>query len=91
MHSSRDRKYNVGFLYFDNYETSRERPKSAPYLCSKIAKGLQSVKYSLLQYPHEEKNERKNRFFFQFFLVPVKSHSAEKCKRGPQKSQSTFI
>ena len=25
--------------------------------CAKIAKGLQSVKYSLLQYPHEEKNK----------------------------------
>ena len=33
---------------------------------SKIAKGLQSVKYSLLQYTHEEKIE-KNRFF-QFFV-----------------------
>ena len=32
-------------------QTSRERHKSAPYLRLKIAKGLQSVKYSLLQYP----------------------------------------
>ena len=32
-------------------KTSRERYKSAPYLRLKIAKGLQSVKYSFLQYP----------------------------------------
>ena len=67
-------------------ETSRERPKSAPYPCSKIAKGLQSVKYSLLQYPCEEKIETKFRFFLKFsfdFFVSGKSHSAENCKRGP--------
>ena len=50
---------------------------------SKIAKGLQSIKYSLLKYPHEEKIE-KNRF--SKFFWSGKSHSAEKCKRGPQKS-----
>ena len=66
-------------------KTSRERPKSAPYLSSKIAKGLQSVKYSLLQYPLEEKLEKKSelfKFFFEIFLVSGKSHSAETCKRG---------
>ena len=46
-------------------ETSRERPKSAPYqnIGSKIAKGLQCLKYSLLQYPREEKIEQKSEFF----------------------------
>ena len=29
------------------------------------------------------KNLKKIRVFFRFFLVPSKSHSAEKCKRGP--------
>ena len=43
---------------------NRERPKSAPY--PKIAKGLQSVKYSLLQYPHEEKIV-KSPFFRSFY------------------------
>ena len=41
---------------------------------SKIAKGLQSVKYSLLQYPQEEKIENKIPFFsefFQFFWSPT--------------------
>ena len=57
---------------------------------SKIAKGLQSVKYSLLQYPHEEKM-KKIEILKNFFLVPGKSHSAEKCKRGPQNAQLTSI
>ena len=48
--------------------TSRERLKSAPYLRLKTAKGLQSVKYSLLQYPHEEKNGKKSKFFSRFFF-----------------------
>ena len=60
-------------------ETSRERPKSVPYLGSKIAKGLQIVKYSLLQYPHGEKFSD---IFFSNFLSPGKSHSAEKCNKG---------
>ena len=55
-------------------------------LGSKIAKGLQSVKYSLLQYPHEEKMKKKSKYFLNFFLVPGKSHSAEKCRRVPQKN-----
>ena len=52
-------------------QTSQERPKSAPYLSSKIAKGLQSVKYSLLQYPHEEKIEKKIEIFFKIFWSSV--------------------
>ena len=59
-----------------NKQRSRERSQSAHYLDSKIAKGLQSVKYSLLQYPHEQKNP----IFFNFFEVSGKSQSAEKCK-----------
>ena len=46
----------------------------------KRAKGLQSVKYSLLQNPNEEKSCQN--FFSNFFEVSCKSHSAEKCKRG---------
>ena len=45
--------------------------------------------YALLLYPFEEKSE-KNPFFkiffeinFRIFFVSGKSHSAEKCKRGP--------
>ena len=69
-------------------KTSRERPKSVPYLRLKIAKGLQSAKYSLLQYPHEEKVGKIPFFrsFFHFFFVSDKSHSAEKCRKGHQKS-----
>ena len=54
-------------------KTSRERPKSVPYLRLKIAKGLQSAKYSLLQYPHEEKVEKIPFFrsFFHFFSSPI--------------------
>ena len=51
---------------------------------SKIAKGLQSVKYSLLQYPREEKKFKKIEIFVHFFWSD-KSHSAEKCKMRPQK------
>ena len=56
-------------------QTSRELSKWAPNLCSKIAKGLQSVKYSLLQYPLEEKIEKKSHFFrsflSKFFWSPI--------------------
>ena len=41
---------------------------------SKIAKGLKSVKYSLLQYPHEEQGanfKKKFGFFFDFFWSPA--------------------
>ena len=45
--------------------TNQERPKSAPYLRLKKAKGLQFVKYSLLKYPRE-----KIPIFFEFFWSP---------------------
>ena len=37
---------------------------------SNIAKGLQSVKNSLLQYPHEEKVFKNPKFFSKFFWSP---------------------
>ena len=48
----------VGVDYFGPLEVkymrrSWEHPKSTPYLRFKNSKGLQSFKYSLLQYPHE--------------------------------------
>ena len=48
---------------------------------SKIAKGLQSIKYSLLKYPHEEKIGKKS---FQSFLGPV-SRIAPKNVKGDLK------
>ena len=52
--------------------TSRERPQSAPYLRLKKAKGLQCIKYSLLQYPREEKLKMPKIFeFFDFVWSPV--------------------
>ena len=48
-------------------KTSRERPKSAPYLCSKIAKGLQNVKVLVNLEPFMKTNFEKSR------TVPKKS------------------
>ena len=56
---------NIQTIFQQRTETSRERPKSAPYLRLKNSKAPQSVKYSLLQYPHEEK--MKIEFFWIFF------------------------
>ena len=72
--------------YLHISKTSRERPKSAPYLRLKIAKGLQSVKYSLLQYPREEKIEKKSDFlktFFRFIWSPVSRIVPKNVKGGP--------
>ena len=55
-------------------------PSWCHILGSKIAKGLQSIKYSLLQYPNE-KNVFRN-FFRNFFEVSGMSQSAENVKRG---------
>ena len=68
--------------------TSRERPKSAPYL--RLKNNKRTSKYSLLQYPFEEKL-KKNTIFFEIFLVSRKSHSAETCKMGPFGSFLTSI
>ena len=61
-----------------NTEQAGNGPSRRHIQGSKIAKRLQSVKYSLLQYPHEEKIEN----FSEIFLVSGKSHSAEKCNSG---------
>ena len=50
-------------------KTSRERPKSAPYL--RLKNSQSTFEYSLLQYPHDE-----------IFLVSGKSHSAKNVKGG---------
>ena len=66
-------------------ETSRERPKSEPYLRLKKTKGLQSVKYSLLQYPFEEKLKKIPIFlkFLKFFWSPVSRIVPKHVKWGP--------
>ena len=55
----------------------------------KQQKDFKVSKCFLLQHMHEEKNEKKIRIFSNFlknfFVFSGKSHSAEKCKRGPQK------
>ena len=58
-----------------------------------MAKGLQGVKYSLLQYPREEKNEKKSdffeisnfilEFFRNFFWSPVSHIVPKNVKGGP--------
>ena len=50
-----------------------------------MAKGLQSIKYFLLQYPRVEKIGKKPIFlkFFSIFFVSGKSHSAKKVKGDP--------
>ena len=63
--------------------TSPERPKSAPYLRLKNSKRTSKCQVFSSTVPCEE-NVEKNRFFFTF-LVPEKSHSAEKCKRDLKK------
>ena len=51
---------------------------------SKIAKGLQCVKYSLLQYPREEKIEKEFRIFFSnFFWSPVSRIVPKNVKEEP--------
>ena len=59
----------------------------APYLRLKITEGLKSFKYSLLQYSHEEKIEKKSRNCFEFFSKsfwsPISRTVPEKVKGGP--------
>ena len=65
-----------------NLLTSRERPKSAPYLrLKKIRKPL-FLQLETTKALKKQKIEKKNSDFFDFFEVSGKSHSAEKCKRG---------
>ena len=61
-------------------------PSRRHILGSKIAKGLQSVKYSLLQYPHEEKIEKKSKIFYVFFCSPVSRIVAKNVKGDLKKA-----
>ena len=64
--------------------TSRERPKSAPYLRLKKTRKPLFLQLETTKALKKLKIEKKNSdFFFEFFFeVSGKSHSAEKCKRG---------
>ena len=65
--------------------TSRERPKSAPYLRLKKTRKRKPLFLQLETTKALKKLriEKKIRIFFRiFFEVSGKSHSAEKCKRG---------
>ena len=66
------------------HETSRERPKSAPYLRLKKTRKPLFLQLETTKALKKLKIEKKNsEFFFEFFFeVSGKSHSAEKCKRG---------
>ena len=73
------------FLFTIPKEASREGPKSVPYPRLKNSK---SVKFSPLQYPHEEKIEKKISIFFEiffrnFFWSPVSRTVPKNVKRGP--------
>ena len=59
-------------------KTSRERPKSAPYLRLKNSK--RTSKCQVLSSTVPKKISKK---FLNFFEVSVKSHCTEKCTRGP--------
>ena len=66
-------------------KTSRERPKSAPYLRLKKTRKRKPLflQMETTKALKKLKIEKKIRFFFRnVFEVSGKSHSAEKCKRG---------
>ena len=65
-------------------ETSRERPKSAPYVRLKKTRKLLFLQLETTKALKKLKIEKKNSEFFLkfFFEVSGKSHSAEKCERG---------
>ena len=65
-------------------KTSRERPKSAPYLRLKKTQKQLFLQLETTKVLKKLKIEKKNfRIYFEFFFeVSGKSHSAEKCKRG---------
>ena len=66
-----------------NHQTSRERPKSAPYLRLKKTRKPPFLQLETTKALKKLKIEKKNSdFFFDFFEVSGKSHSAEKCKKG---------
>ena len=61
-------------------KTSRERPKSAPYLKLKKTRKPLFLQLETTKALKKLKIEKKNSEFF--FEVSGKSHSAEKCERG---------
>ena len=64
-------------------ETSRERPKSAPYLRLKKTRKPLFLQLETTKALKKLKIEKKIPIFLKFFFeVSGKSHSAEKCKRG---------
>ena len=63
-------------------KTSREQPKSAPYLRLKSSK--RTSKCHIFSSTVPEWGEKFSNFFENFFEVSGRSHSANKCKReGP--------
>ena len=64
-------------------QTSRERPKSAPYLRLKKTRKPLFLQLETTKALKKLKIEKKKSDFFEFFFeVSGKSHSAEKFKRG---------
>ena len=75
-------------------KTSRERPKSAPYLRLKNSKRTSMCQVFSSTVPAWRKNWKKSHFFEKFFsnfFVSDKSHSAEKCWRDLKKALLTSI
>ena len=65
--------------------TSRERPKSAPYLRLKKTRKPLFLQLETTKALKKLKIEKKIPIFFEFFFeVSGKSHSAEKCEMGPR-------
>ena len=67
-------------------KTSRERPKSAPYLRLKNSKRTSKCQVLSSTVP-----KKISKSFLNFFEVSGKSHCTEKCKRGPFGCFSTSI
>ena len=71
------------FADVDLTSTSRERPKSAPYLRLKKTRKPLFLQLETTKALKKLKIEKKFPNFFEFFFeVSSESHSAEKCKRG---------
>ena len=70
-------------------QTSRERPKSAPYLRLKKAKGLQSVKVFSFTVPEKPKSWTELARPFEF-LTSIKLQNIKKLKGDPLKTLRTF-
>ena len=78
-------------IYQWNKRTSRERPKSAPYLRLKNNKRTSKCQVFSSTVPVWGKIEKKFPIFLKIFLVSRKSHSAKTCKMGPFGSFLTSI